>query len=147
MRDKIHPEYKDVQITCSCGNSFVTRSTSGKKQMTIEICSMCHPFYTGMQKLMDTSGRVDKFKQKYTQKPEVEKVAPISEAKLEAKAKKKEKEKAIKTKAKTSRKIKVTTKPKEKKAAAPKATAHHAKPTKTTATKTAKKSTTKKKAH
>lgn len=143
MKDKIHPEYKEVQFTCNCGNSFVTRSTSPKKQMIIEICSNCHPFYTGLQKLVDTGGRVDKFKQKYTQKPEAEKVV-VSEVKAEAKAKKKEKVKAVKAKVKTSRKIKIVTKPKEKKAAAPKAAAHP-KTSKTSHKPAAKKTTAKKK--
>ena len=67
MKAEIHPAYGDVSVTCSCGNTFNTRSTSGK-DMSIEICSQCHPFYTGKQKLVDTAGRVDKFRQKYGMK-------------------------------------------------------------------------------
>ena len=68
MKPNIHPDYKDVKVVCSCGNSFVTRSTLGKEQLTLEVCSMCHPFYTGTQKIMDTAGRVDRFRQKYGKK-------------------------------------------------------------------------------
>ncbi len=65
MKAEIHPNYKAVKVTCSCGNKFDTASTMGKSEMSIEICSACHPFYTGKQKMMDTAGRVDKFRQKY----------------------------------------------------------------------------------
>jgi large subunit ribosomal protein L31 len=65
MKPEIHPTYETVKVTCSCGNSFDTRSTLGGDTMTVEVCSECHPFYTGKQKLLDTAGRVDKFKQKY----------------------------------------------------------------------------------
>jgi large subunit ribosomal protein L31 len=65
MQQDIHPSYNIVTVTCSCGNSFKTRSTLGEPALTIEVCSKCHPFYTGKQKIVDTSGRVDKFKQKY----------------------------------------------------------------------------------
>jgi len=64
MKPKIHPEYKEVQVTCSCGNTFTTRSTLGKA-LHVEVCSACHPFYTGKQKIVDTAGRVEKFRQKY----------------------------------------------------------------------------------
>ena len=67
MKAEIHPAYGDVSVTCSCGNTFNTRSTNGK-DITIEVCSQCHPFYTGKQKLVDTAGRVDKFRQKYGMK-------------------------------------------------------------------------------
>jgi len=63
MKDKIHPKYEKIQVVCACGNTFETRST--KKELKVEICSACHPFYTGKQKLLDTAGRVDKFKKKY----------------------------------------------------------------------------------
>ena len=63
MKKKIHPEYKDSAITCACGNTLNTRSTVEKIQ--IEICSNCHPFYTGKQKFVDTAGRIEKFKRKY----------------------------------------------------------------------------------
>ncbi|MEJ2143175.1 MAG: 50S ribosomal protein L31 [Gammaproteobacteria bacterium] len=67
MKADIHPSYDDITVSCSCGNSFQTRSTSGK-DLTIEVCSQCHPFFTGKQKLIDTEGRVDKFRQKYGMK-------------------------------------------------------------------------------
>ncbi|VAX12101.1 LSU ribosomal protein L31p @ LSU ribosomal protein L31p, zinc-dependent [hydrothermal vent metagenome] len=67
MKAEIHPAYGDISVTCSCGNTFNTRSTSGK-DITIEVCSQCHPFYTGKQKLVDTAGRIDKFRQKYGMK-------------------------------------------------------------------------------
>ncbi|OGT55058.1 MAG: 50S ribosomal protein L31 [Gammaproteobacteria bacterium RIFCSPHIGHO2_12_FULL_42_10] len=76
MKTDIHPQYQDVQVTCSCGNQFVTRSTLGKEKLLLEVCSSCHPFYTGTQKIVDTAGRVDRFRQKYasrvTAKPEDE---------------------------------------------------------------------------
>lgn len=65
MKADIHPEYKEVNVTCSCGASFVTRSTLGKDELSIEVCSKCHPFFTGKQKLVDTAGRIDKFQKKY----------------------------------------------------------------------------------
>lgn len=68
MKPNIHPEYKDVKVTCSCGGSFITRSTLGKESLSLEVCAMCHPFYTGTQKIMDTAGRVDRFRQKYGMK-------------------------------------------------------------------------------
>ncbi|ADE16907.1 ribosomal protein L31 [Nitrosococcus halophilus Nc 4] len=64
MKQDIHPRYSEITVTCSCGNSFTTRSTAGH-DLHIEVCSACHPFYTGKQKLLDTAGRVDKFRQKY----------------------------------------------------------------------------------
>ena len=63
MKDGIHPEYKKATVTCACGNSFTTRTTVG--DIHIEICSACHPFFTGKQKLVDTAGRVEKFRRKY----------------------------------------------------------------------------------
>ena len=63
MKDGIHPEYAAVTVHCACGNKFETRSTS--KDIHVEICSVCHPYYTGKQRLMDTAGRVDRFNQKY----------------------------------------------------------------------------------
>jgi len=68
MKPDIHPEYKDVKVVCSCGSTFVTRSTLGKEQLLLEVCSVCHPFYTGTQKMVDTAGRVDRFRQKYGKK-------------------------------------------------------------------------------
>jgi large subunit ribosomal protein L31 len=67
MKAGIHPDYKDITVTCSCGNTFVTGSTLGH-DLHIEVCSSCHPFFTGKQKIMDTAGRVDKFRKKYARK-------------------------------------------------------------------------------
>ena len=67
MKADIHPAYDDITVTCSCGNSFQTRSTVGK-DLTIEVCAQCHPFYTGKQKMLDTGGRVDRFRRKYGMK-------------------------------------------------------------------------------
>ena len=64
MKADIHPEYQVVKVNCSCGNEFTTRSTLGQ-DLQIEVCSACHPFYTGRQKIVDTAGRVDKFRKKY----------------------------------------------------------------------------------
>lgn len=71
MKAGIHPKYDKVQVTCACGNTFETRSTSD--EIRVEICSACHPFYTGKQKLMDTEGRVEKFLAKYGMKNKEEK--------------------------------------------------------------------------
>ncbi|MBC8277726.1 MAG: 50S ribosomal protein L31 [FCB group bacterium] len=68
MKPKIHPSYQLVTVSCACGNTFQTRSSS--KEIKVEICSQCHPFYTGKQKLIDTAGRVDKFYRKYNLKPD-----------------------------------------------------------------------------
>jgi len=62
MKQGIHPEYVEAQVTCTCGNQFTTRSTKG--QIHVEICSACHPFYTGRQKLVDTGGRVERFQRR-----------------------------------------------------------------------------------
>jgi large subunit ribosomal protein L31 len=62
MKTEIHPEYVEARVTCSCGNSFVTRST--KSELHVELCSECHPFYTGKQKLVDTGGRVERFQRR-----------------------------------------------------------------------------------
>ena len=64
MKADIHPGYKQINVTCSCGESFVTRSTLGH-DLQIEVCSQCHPFYTGKQKIVDTGGRVDKFRRRF----------------------------------------------------------------------------------
>lgn len=63
MKKDIHPKYFDISVRCGCGNTFETRSTS--KEIHAEICSMCHPFYTGKQKFVDTAGRIDRFEKKY----------------------------------------------------------------------------------
>jgi large subunit ribosomal protein L31 len=67
MKADIHPKYTEVQVTCSCGNVFTTRSTVAKP-LHVEVCSACHPFFTGKQKIMDTAGRVEKFRQRYGSK-------------------------------------------------------------------------------
>ena len=64
MKKGIHPKYQKCMVTCGCGESFETRST--KEIIKVEICSKCHPFYTGKQKFVDTAGRVEKFQQKYS---------------------------------------------------------------------------------
>ena len=64
MKANIHPDYAEIEVTCSCGNKFQTRSTMGKN-LHVEVCSVCHPFYTGKQKIVDTAGRVEKFNQKF----------------------------------------------------------------------------------
>ena len=66
MKPEIHPEYKEVEVRCACGNTFMTRST--KNELRLEICSVCHPFYTGKQKLIDTAGMVEKFERRYSSK-------------------------------------------------------------------------------
>lgn len=66
MKDGIHPKYNEVTVSCSCGNSFATRSTA--KEIKTEICAECHPFYTGKEKMLDTEGRVDRFLRKYGRK-------------------------------------------------------------------------------
>lgn len=64
MKADIHPEYNEIDVTCSCGSTFKTGSTLGKA-LNVEVCSECHPFYTGKQKIVDTAGRVEKFRQRY----------------------------------------------------------------------------------
>jgi large subunit ribosomal protein L31 len=64
MKTNMHPKYGEITVTCSCGNVFKTGSTLGR-DLHIDVCSSCHPFYTGKQKLVDTAGRVDKFRRKY----------------------------------------------------------------------------------
>jgi large subunit ribosomal protein L31 len=63
MKDKIHPECVEATVRCACGNTFQTRST--KKEIRIEVCSRCHPFFTGEQRIVDTEGRVERFKRRY----------------------------------------------------------------------------------
>ena len=65
MKTEIHPKYDTVSVSCSCGETFETRSTNDG-EIKVEICSACHPFYTGTQRLVDTAGRVEKFRQKYS---------------------------------------------------------------------------------
>ena len=63
MKTEIHPDYVECRVTCSCGNTFTTRSTL--PELRVELCSECHPFYTGKQKLVDTGGRVERFQRRY----------------------------------------------------------------------------------
>jgi len=65
MKTEIHPSYGTINVVCSCGNAFETRSTSTKDEIHIDVCSNCHPFYTGKQKIVDTAGRVEKFRSRY----------------------------------------------------------------------------------
>jgi|UniRef100_A0A7V3PTN4 large subunit ribosomal protein L31 len=71
MKEKIHPAYVECVVTCACGNTFKTRST--KPKLHVEICSACHPFFTGKQKIVDTAGRVEKFRRRYQQAPDTAK--------------------------------------------------------------------------
>ncbi|HEU4883709.1 MAG TPA: 50S ribosomal protein L31 [Longimicrobium sp.] len=66
MKPDIHPNYKPATMHCACGNTFQTRTTGG--DISVEVCSNCHPYYTGKQKLMDTAGRVERFRQRYAAK-------------------------------------------------------------------------------
>ena len=65
MRPDIHPNYHDITVTCSCGNSFGTRSTYSKDALLVEVCSQCHPFFTGKQKILDSAGQVEKFRKRF----------------------------------------------------------------------------------
>lgn len=65
MKSDTHPNYHDIAVKCSCGNTFTTRSTLNGEQLQLDVCSSCHPFYTGQQKVVDTAGRIDKFRRKY----------------------------------------------------------------------------------
>ena len=78
MKKDIHPKYEEATVHCSCGNTFTTRST--KPELRIELCSQCHPFYTGKQKLVDSGGRVERFKRRYDKKAEPEKPAAAKSA-------------------------------------------------------------------
>ncbi len=77
MKKDIHPQYEEATVHCSCGNTFTTRST--KKELHVELCSQCHPFYTGKQKLVDSGGRVDRFKKRLQKKAD-EPVKPKAKA-------------------------------------------------------------------
>jgi len=65
MRPDIHPNYHDITVTCSCGNKFETRSTYSKEALLVEVCSECHPFFTGKQKILDSAGQVEKFRKRF----------------------------------------------------------------------------------
>ena len=85
MKTEIHPEYADTTVVCSCGNTFVTRSTK-PGELHVELCNECHPFFTGKQKLVDSGGRVERFKRRYgdaaqvTSKRSQKTAAPADEA-------------------------------------------------------------------
>lgn len=66
MKENLHPDFHEVTVTCACGEKFVTGSTVAGDEIKVDICSKCHPFYTGKQKLVDVGGRVDKFKKRYS---------------------------------------------------------------------------------
>jgi large subunit ribosomal protein L31 len=105
MRSDLHPSYHSTKVLCACGNSWETRSTAPGAELHLDICSSCHPFFTGKQKLMDTQGRIDRFNKKYAAQAATKKAAPEKAPEAaEAKAEKKEPKE-----------------PKEKKAKAPKA--------------------------
>ena len=79
MRESIHPAYPNSKVHCACGASWETRSTSG--ELHLDVCSSCHPFFTGKQKLMDTAGRIDRFNKKYANAPKVpekKEAAPVA---------------------------------------------------------------------
>jgi large subunit ribosomal protein L31 len=78
MREGIHPDYPTATIGCACGNTFVTHSTRGDFQ--VDVCGACHPFYTGTQKLLDTAGRVDRFRKRYQPKASAAKAAPAAKS-------------------------------------------------------------------
>ncbi|WP_006787984.1 50S ribosomal protein L31 [Thiorhodospira sibirica] len=65
MKADTHPNYHEINVTCSCGNTFKTGSTYHGKDLSLDVCSACHPFYTGKQKMLDTAGQVDKFRRRY----------------------------------------------------------------------------------
>lgn len=94
MKDKIHPKYGKAKVTCACGNSFETGSTVEK--LEVEVCSACHPFYTGKQKFVDTAGRVDRFKE--MQEKAVQMKKDLKEKKKKTKPKSIKKEEPKKTK-------------------------------------------------
>ncbi len=103
MKEDIHPKYyKDAKITCACGNSFIVGST--EKDIKIELCSVCHPFYTGKQKLVDTARRVEKFQAKLSAQKQISKTRKGKKAKRAAKAK-----------VRATKEVKVKIKPEEKK--------------------------------
>src|SRR3954453_3537367 len=97
MRENIHPAYPSAKVHCACGATWETRSTNG--DLHLDICSNCHPFFTGKQKLLDTQGRIDRFRKKYANTPEKpvkgkKEAAPKAEKKAEKPAKEKKEKKA-----------------------------------------------------
>jgi len=85
MKPGIHPDYKEVVVVCACGETFTTRST--RADMRLEICSKCHPFFTGKQKLIDSAGRVERFQKRYTKTQEIATKAEAAKAVKTAAAK------------------------------------------------------------
>jgi large subunit ribosomal protein L31 len=69
MKQGIHPQYVETTVVCGCGNTFTTRSTKDNGRINVEVCSQCHPFYTGKQKILDTGGRVARFEKRYGKRP------------------------------------------------------------------------------
>jgi len=86
MKPGIHPAYEAIKVICACGNAFATRSTH-KGDIRVEICSNCHPFFTGKQKLIDTEGRVDRFQKKYAKAKEIQDAKNVEIAKKKEAAK------------------------------------------------------------
>ena len=84
MKKGIHPDYHEVMVSCACGNTFKTRSTTKGDHVRVEICAACHPFFTGKMKFIDTAGRVERFQRKYAQAAEI--AAQATAAKVAAKA-------------------------------------------------------------
>ena len=84
MKTEIHPQYVETRVTCSCGNTFTTRSTKG--ELHVELCNQCHPFYTGKQKLVDTGGRVERFQRKYAKRAQPDTPAEAEPAEASASA-------------------------------------------------------------
>jgi large subunit ribosomal protein L31 len=78
MKENIHPRLHRVTVTCACGNQFETHST--KKEMRLEVCNACHPFFTGKQKLLDAAGRVERFQRRYRNSEPVKTVEPVKTA-------------------------------------------------------------------
>ncbi len=70
MKSDIHPDYHEITVNCACGSSYKTRAALAREILSLEICSKCHPFYTGNQRIVDTAGRVDRFQQRYGKKQE-----------------------------------------------------------------------------
>jgi len=86
VKPDIHPEYVETTVTCTCGNTFTTRSTSKNGVIHADVCAQCHPFYTGKQKILDTAGRVEKFRQRYSKTGAASKTGTPAAAKEGAKA-------------------------------------------------------------
>jgi large subunit ribosomal protein L31 len=116
MKEGIHPKYKPAKVVCACGNVIETGSTQG--DFHIEICAQCHPFFTGKQKIMDTAGRIEKFKNRYSAqpgeaKPEAKKAAPAPAPAAKAKPVEKENRAAKRAKAGKSKAAKPEAAPAE----------------------------------